>query len=557
MNARRGKLKVKVIGACTLFAVVLSFLIGSLGYTRYKADIEESYQNYISTIVSVASGMIDVEKLEKTIETGETDGAFETLQLQLNNLKENSDAQYIYMLYYPNGVEDGELAYVMNGYTLYEITYEADTISYLGDIAGPEDFGEDFRSDVKVGLAEGDSEIRFIDNKTEVAGGMIGEVEYVKTAYLPIRSQSGELVSVLCADISMTRIYNSLQSYLLSVAAWTVLVVIVFLIIFLVVMNSQVLRPIRQIAEKANDFVRQSYEISDPSELHFEPIKTRTKDEVQILAESLNHTMNELIRYMGDIRQMSARQEKIAAEVNVAREIRLNLYPHVFPAFPERREFDIYAELTSAAGAGGDFYNFFFTDASHLCLMAGSVSGQGIPSTMFAAITTTVMKNYAKLGYPVSRVAAETNNQVSSGNLAELTAEVFLGLLDLNSGRLDYITAGDMKPLLKTAGEDFVPLAVKPGIRLGSMENVPYVQQSVQMVQGDMLFLYTSGAANVQDDKGNVYSDAYVEEQINRVRQQEIEPGRMVAAMEEDLDRFRNGKEQEQDRTMLLLRYYG
>lgn len=557
MNTRRGRLKGKVICACTLFAVVLSFLIGGLGYNRYKEDIEESYQNYISTIVTVASGMIDVEKLEHTIETGETDEAFETLQLQLNNLKEHSDAQYIYMLYYPNGVEEGELAYVMNGYTQYEITYEADTISYLGDIAGEEDFGEDFRSDVKAGLAEGDLQVRFIDNKTEVAGGIMGEVEYVKTAYLPIRDSSGDLVSVLCADISMTRIYDSLQSYLLSVAVWTGLVVIVFLIIFLVVMNGQVIRPIRQIAEQANEFVRQSYEISDPSELHFEPVKTRTKDEVQMLAESLNHTMNELIRYMVDIKQMSARQEKIAAEVNVAREIRLSLYPHTFPAFPERREFDIYAELTSAAGAGGDFYNFFFTDASHLCLMAGSVSGQGIPSIMFAAITTTVMKNYAKLGYPVSRTAAETNNQVSSGNLAELTAEVFLGVLDLSSGRLDYITAGEMRPLLKTAGEDFAPLAVRGGIRLGSMENVPYIQQSVQLVQGDTLFLYTSGAANVQDDKGNVYSDAYVEEQINRVRNQEIDLDRMVAAMEKDLDRFRNGREQEQDHTMLMLRYYG
>ncbi len=557
MRERRSRLKIKVAAACTLFAVVLSLLIGGLGYTRYRTNIEESYENYIETIVAVASGMIDEERLDETIRTGKKDEAFDTLQLQLNNLKENSDAQYIYMLYYPNGVEDGTLAYVVNGYTQYELEYEADTISYLGDPAGIEDFGEDFRSQLKEGIAQNDSQIRFIDNVTQVASGLGFGAEYVKTAYMPIRDASGNLVSVLCADISMTRIYNSLQSYLVSVAVGAVVVVAVFLAIFLFVMNRQVLRPIRQIAEQADDFVQQSRRVSDPSKLHFKEIQCRTKDEVQMLAESLNHTMGELIRYMVDLKQMSAKQEKIAAEVGVAREIRLSLYPHVFPAFPERKEFDIYANLTSAGGAGGDFYNFFFTDSSHLCVMAGSVSGQGIPSTMFAAITTTVMKNFANLGYPASRVMAETNNQVSSGNLAELTAEVFFGKIDLAAGRMEYAAAGDMKPLLKTAGEEFAPLKVRSGIRLGSMENVPYIQSTAELAQGDMLFLYTSGVAETQDDKGNVYSDVYVAEQINRITGREIDLARMEKAMEEALAQFRGGKEQEKDNTMLLFRYYG
>ena len=557
MREKKSRLKFKVAAACTLFAVVLSLLIGGVGYTRYRSDIEGSYENYISTIVRAAAGTIDVEKLSETIRTGVEDEAFADLQQQLNNLKENSDAQYIYMFYYPNGVEEGTLVYVVNGYTQYELQYEADTISYLGDVAGLEDFGEDFRSQLREGIAQGDSQIRYIDNVTQVAEGTGVGAEYVKTAYMPIRDAGGNLVSVLCADISMTRIYNSLQSYLVTVALGTVAVVAVFLTFFLFVMNRQVLKPIRQIAEQADDFVRQSVEVTDPSELHFEEIKCQTKDEVQTLAESLNHTMNSLIHYMVDLRQMSAAQEKIAAEVNVAREIRLSLYPHVFPPFPERKEFDLYADLTSAGGAGGDFYNFFFTDSSHLCLMAGSVSGQGIPSTMFAAITTTVMKNLATLGYPPSRVAAETNNQVSEGNLAGLTAEVFFASIDLAAGRMDYVTAGDMNPLLKTAGEAFAPLGTKPGIRLGSMENVPYVQCSVELAQGDMLFVYSSGVADTRDERGNVYSDVYVEETLNRITGREIDLGRMVGAMEEALREFRGSVGQEQDNTMLLLRYYG
>ena len=557
MRGRRNRLKIKVAAACTLFAVALSVLIGGLGYVRYQRDVEESYENYISTIVLTASGWIDADKLARVLETGVADEAFETLQANLNNLKENSDAQYIYMFYYPNGLEEGELAYVMTGYTQYELQYEKDTISYLGDYAGLEDFGEEFRSELKEGIARKDGQIHFIDNVTQVAEEIGSEMEYVKTAYLPVWDGEGNLVSVLCADISITHIYNRLRSYLISVVLGAAAVVTVFLSIFLLVMNRQVLRPIRLIAEQANDFVRQSREVSDPSKLHFKEIVCRTKDEVQTLAESLNHTMSELIRYMSDLRQMSARQERIAAEVNVAREIRMSLYPHVFPAFPERSDFDIYADLTSAGGAGGDFYNFFFSDSNHLCLMAGSVSGLGIPSAMFAAITTTVMKNYAKLGYPVSRIMAETNNQVSSGNQAGLTAEVFLGKIDLAAGRMEYAMAGDMKPLLKTSGKEFAPLQVKSGIRLGSMENVPYIQRSVELSQGDMLFLYTCGVADTRDMKGNVFSDVYVEEYINRITGMEIDLARMTAAMEQELCRFSGGRKQEADNTILLFRFYG
>lgn len=557
MRRGRNRLKIKVAGACALFAVTLSVLVGGLGYVRYRSDIEESYANYISTIVSVLYGRMDVESLVRTLETGRQDEAFAALQETFNNAKENSDAQYIYMLYYPAGVEEGDLAYAMSAYTRYELEYESDTIQYLGDKTTLEDFSGEFRFQLRAAIDREEDQICIFDNVTRVAAEDDSALEYVKTAYLPIRDKEGSLVAVLCADISMTRIYNRLRDYLVTVALGAALVVSVFLLLFLVVMNRQVLRPIRLIAGRAQDFVRQSREVSDPSKLHFEEIPCRTGDEVQILAESLNHTMGELIHYMVDLRRMSATQEKIAAEVNVAREIRMSLYPHVFPAFPERGEFDIYAALTSSQGAGGDFYNFFFTDNTHLCVMAGSVSGLGIPSAMFGAIAATVMKNYAKLGYPASRVMMETNNQVSGGNQAQLTAEVFFGKIDLATGRMEYAAAGDVKPLLKTAGEDFAPLRVKAGIRLGSMENVPYAQGYVDLFQGDMLFLYTCGVADTRDGKGNEFSDEYVMEYMNRITGREIVLERMAAAMEEELRRFRDGGEQEKDNTMLLFRFYG
>ncbi|MFT4106960.1 MAG: SpoIIE family protein phosphatase [Lacrimispora sp.] len=556
-SGRRSKLSNKAIAFCTLFALFLSLLIGGVGYYRYSVSIEESYENYARTLISIISEKIDTGHLEASIKTGIKDAAYDALQQELNHVKENSDAQYIYMICYPEGVEQGTLAYVMTGYTPEELLYESDTISYLGDIAETEDFGEEFRRQMQESVAQNDTEIRYIDNSTQVAQGSGNFVEYMKTAYKPIRNESGELISILCTDISMTRIYNNLHSYLVSVAVGAVIVVVVFLALFLFVMNRQVLGPIKMIAEQADDFVKQSYAVSDPSQFQFQEIQTRTRDEIQSLAESLNHTMKELIHYMVDMKTMSVTQERISAELDVAKQIQLNLYPCTFPAYPERSEFDIYAKLEFAKGAGGDFYNFFFTDSTHLCMMMGSVSGSGIPAIMLAAITTTIMKSYAQLGYLPARIMAETNNQISNNNRAELNVSAFLGILNLVSGKLDYVNSGDMIPLIKKSGQVFEPLPNKKGIRLGSMENVPYFQQSVRLVQGDMLFLYSPGVAEASDERGNVYSDSCVTEQMNEITKQEIGLERIIGVMSEDIRKFQGRQPQEQDHTMLMIRYYG
>lgn len=553
----RSKLRNKAIAICSLFALSLSLLIGGFGYFEYRQSIEESYQNYAGTLVDIIAGKIDVPALAAVIESGVRDAAYDALQDEVNQIKMNSDAEYIYMISYPNGIGPGTIAYVMTGYTPEELLYEAETIRYLGDIAEDEDFGGEFRSQMLEHITGDTSEIRYFNNQTKVAQRTGSQTEYMMTAYRPVRNSSGELVCILCTDISMTRIYNNLHSYLMSMAVGAAVIVIVFLSLFLIVMNRQVIRPIKLIAERADDFVKQSHDVSDPAKLNFQAIQTRTKDEIQTLAESLNHTMKALIQYMIDMKTLSSDQERVAAELDVAKEIQRNLYPCVFPAFPERKEFEIYTKLEPVRGAGGDFYNFFFTDKNHLCMMIGCVSDSGIPTTMFAAITTTIMKSYAQMGYSPARIMAETNNQISNNNRAELDVSAFIGIINLESGRLTYVSAGDMTPLIKISGQAFEPLPHKKGIRLGAMEHVPYFQQSVGLVQGDMLFLYTAGVPETMDERGNLYTDSYIREQINEITKKEISLEHMIGTMSKNVAAFRGDQIQEQDYTMLMFRYYG
>lgn len=557
-SKKRKKLRNTVILMCISFAVVLGLLIGGLGYVRYATNIKESYQNYAETLTAIIHSNIDPASFKKCIDEGEVDDGFRRVQAGMNQIKENSDAQYIYMIYYPEEPGGETIRYVMNAYTQYELEHEAGTISYLGDLAEKEDFSSEMRAEFQRIIAMNDETVHFYDNETQVAeaGGQT-VTEYMKTAILPIRMEDGELVSLLCLDISMTQIYKSLWSYLAVVIAGSILIVGAFLTIFLVIINRRIIRPIEEIVSSAEDFVVQSRSVQEPSQLKFRELKSHTGDEIEFLGRRLSYMVHELVRYMTDIKEISTQQERIAAELDVAKQIQRNLYPCDFPAFPERKDFDIYAELHFACEAGGDFYNFFLVDSEHLCVMAGSVSDSGLPTTMFAVVTSTLMKNYAQLGYMPGRILAETNNEISKGNDAQLDVVAFLAMIDLKSGKLYYANAGNMVPLIKKSGQRFEELPNKRCIRMGSMENVPYFQQSVNLVQGDILCLYTPGLSETLDVKGNVYSDIDVKEKLDEITGQEVELERMAAAIGADVKRFRGEAKQEKDTTVILFRYYG
>ena len=134
---------------------------------------------------------------------------------------------------------------------------------------------------------------------------------------------------------------------------------------------------------------------------------------------------------------------------------------------------------------------------------------------------------------------------------------VFLGILNLRTGLMEYVNGGHEEPFWKASGQDFTPLKSRPCFALASMENVPYWQQELQLVQGDMLFLYTGGVVRAEDIKGNVYTETYLKQYLDELVKREISLKGIVDGLQNDLERFSEGRGQELDRTMVLLRYYG
>ena len=259
---------------------------------------------------------------------------------------------------------------------------------------------------------------------------------------------------------------------------------------------------------------------------------------------------------MENLTAVTAEKERIGAELNVSTQIQADMPPNIFPAFPDRSEFDIYASLEVAEEMGGSFYDLFLVDQNHLALVVGEIKGRGIPAALLMVITKTLIKNHAQLGYSPDRVFAETNNQLSESNEG-MTTTAFLGIVDLATGVLSYVNAGHCVPLFKHAGNDFEPLPAKNCFVLGSMAGVPYWQQSIQLVQGDLLFLYTRGLTEAENEGRVQYSDAQMQIRLNQAMKEAYDLEEICRIMTDDVEAFLEGAVKRQDIVMLLFRFFG
>jgi len=525
-------------------------VIAWLGYKTYSESLLERYQVYVDSIIKVAARDIDGDDMRNCIETLTKSAKFERVQTALNTVKEESEMEYIYMVYFPNPDNPQQMAYVLNAYTERELREEPETINSLGDLCGEGDFDEIMTTLFYNCLHDADTETqtRFHINDSEYG--------YMMTGYLPITDSNGNGVCLLAMDVSMDQIHENMQSYLITVALGTLALLVVFLFVFLTIMNRSVIAPIMQVAESARNFVQQSYQTQDPSQLSFREIKVRTRDEIELLANSLNHMTSEIKNYMINLAAMSAEKERIGAELDVANQIWTNMFPTVFPAFPNRSEFDIYAAKTSMGG-DGHFYDFFLVDRNRLCIVVGEASGKGIPAMLFAVLAAANIRSFARLGYSPYRIVFETNNQLSQNNTEGLTVSVFVGIINLKTGEMDYVNAGQPTTLIKRAGKDFEAVNEVKSFTLANMENVNFHQNHISLMQGDIMMLYTSGISQTRNESGEEFSDAYVSVQLNEIIKREYELNKILNAMKDALIEFKNGYEDGSGGVMLLFRYFG
>ncbi len=249
----------------------------------------------------------------------------------------------------------------------------------------------------------------------------------------------------------------------------------------------------------------------------------------------------------------SAKAMKTEAELSVAANIQQSMLPCIFPAFPDRKEFDIFATMNPAKEVGGDFYDFFMVDETHVAVVIADVSGKGVPAALFMVIGKTLIKDHTATENDLGAVFAEVNRLLCESNSEGLFITAFEGVLDLETGEFRYVNAGHETPFLCKKGEGFKPYKIKPGFVLAGMEGVKYRAGSFTMDVGDKLFEYTDGVTEATDQGNNLYGMERLEEVL--CKNCTCSPADLLPAVKADIDRFVGSAPQFDDITMLCLEY--
>ncbi len=239
----------------------------------------------------------------------------------------------------------------------------------------------------------------------------------------------------------------------------------------------------------------------------------------------------------------------------MASNIQSNMLPKNFDEISKNESFEIYGYMKPAKEVGGDFYDYFKIDEDNLYFVIGDVSGKGIPSTLFMVKTMYLIKDHAKFNEDLSQVIEKVNNLAYERNDKELFVTIWLGKLNLKTGKLSYVNAGHNQPLIKHDSDDFEYLKTRANLVIGGIEGIQYNEHEINLNAGDMIFLYTDGVTEANDNYNEFYGKNRLKETINKNKTKKLND--ILNEVTQDIDKFCNTLEQFDDTTMLIIKYNG
>lgn len=280
-----------------------------------------------------------------------------------------------------------------------------------------------------------------------------------------------------------------------------------------------------------------------------EVVNVRSNMEFASLSDDINSTVVTMKKLIKEA------EERIDKELEFAKNIQHSALPSVFPPYPNRKEFDIYARMDTAKEVGGDFYDFYFIGENHLAFLIADVSGKGIPAAMFMMTAKTMIKSLAESGLSVEEALTLANNKLCETNDAGMFVTVWLGILNTETGDVEYAVAGHNPPLIRHGDGQFEYLKTRAGLVLAGMDGIKYRRNQLKLSPGDVIYLYTDGVTEANNKDKELYGEERLRTFLNTRNDTDMET--LCGDVKADVDGFVGEADQFDDITMLALRYNG
>ena len=525
----QGKFAISLV--VMLLAIVAA--VTAIIAVQYRSRMEQYYSDMAFSMATYASRIIDGDRARMYVETGVKDEYYERIREILLRAKQSMGLRYFYV-----------------------VVPEADKQVYIWDSGEPGEEGicdlrtrEDYFSEranvIMHGAFAKDAPHTIVVTRTEQYG-------YIASAYVAILDKAGEPVALASVDVSMDEIDAQINGMILISAGFAVGVLILCLIGYWWYVRRLVIEPLDTLAGAARNFTS---ERARGEGLVMDKVRIASKDEIGDLYQAMSKMEIDMTNYLENLRKVTAERERVGAELNVATQIQADMLPSVFPAFPDRHDFDVYATMTPAKEVGGDFYDFFLVDETHLAMVIADVSGKGVPAALFMVIAKTLIKNRTLAGGTPAQILADVNNQLCEGNVAQLFVTVWLGILDLTTGKGVVANAGHEHPALCRAGGEFELVEYRHSPAMATMEGLRFCEHEFELRPGDTLFVYTDGVPEATDATPALYGEERLLDVLNAARDRPLKE--LLLAVKSDIGAFIGDVPQFDDITMLAMTYYG
>ena len=358
--------------------------------------------------------------------------------------------------------------------------------------------------------------------------------------YKPL-GQTGCSMAIVCPESDIFSGFDRLRHTIMAIITIGLLMMLYFFIRII----TRELKPLRRLAKEAETIASGQFDAELPD---FQRV-----DEIGQLSHSFGNMQQSLVKYIEELKSTTTQKASIERDLKVASDIQMGMLPEKFPSRDDRDDVQLYASLTPAKQVGGDLFDFYFRDEK-LFFCIGDVSGKGIPASLFMALTRSAFRTVSAHESMPGRIVTTMNKTIADMNKQFMFVTLFVGVLDLPTGRLHYCNAGHDAPLLVGAGVGRLPCI--SNVPVGFFPAWDYVPQEAQIFTGTTIFLFTDGLTEAMDADQNQFQMERVNDVASQaLSNQQQEPRQLIARMTEAVHKFVGDAEQSDDLTMMAIQY--
>lgn len=550
LNERRHySLAARTFHAVLALSLIISIAAIAFGFTLYAREVDRQYKTKLSDAALTGSALVDRDAV--TVLSDRVMAAWRADPATAPDVgAAMKDASYEKLASFLRSMRDS------NNLSMTLIGMTDENSDYLIFLVNPDETMEIYEPGRTIALDK--AHIDSYEMRNGRPNGVIlrqADKSYACSAAAPILSEDGRLVGYMICNLLITDVIRNswgfLWQYVLLLAAVTFVVAYAFV----QKIKRTLVKPVNDIAEAAEHYISDRRE-GKKDQTYFDALNISTGDEVENLSLLMADMEQELIGYEENLTRITAEKERIGAELGVASQIQEGMLPSIFPPFPGRSEFDIYATMHTAKEVGGDFYDFFLLDDDHLAIVMADVSGKGVPAALFMMASKILISNFALMN-PDSpaKILERVNHQICLSNRAEMFVTTWLGILEISTGTMRAANAGHEYPVVRRSGGQYELFRDRHGFVLGGLDGMHYKEYEMHFQPDDLLFLYTDGVTEATDQANELFGDARLLKALNKY--EDRDPRDVLENLKKELDLFVGDAPQFDDITMLCLRYRG